>query len=559
MTFHTFLFFILGVCLLCSGQVSAKGVSITVSPNPAVLEENATIRVEIEMQGEDIPEIEFDPINIEVLEKNLSGQSSSTIIVNGSITVSKKFIYTIEVLPKKEGTAYLRNVRVIEAGKSKTVPNFAFKVLKTAQGPSPFFVMAVPDKTRAYVGESIIVRYYLYKRVAVQTFEIRKFPKLSGLLKRFRQENTRSERVQYNGDWYERSVLYTAQLFAEKPGELEVDPIQVKVKYPVRDSSDPFGNFGLGLGLRNVRSKTISSGPIQLSIKELPLEGQPPHFSGLVGPHNFELRVSKSKFLVNEPIELTLKVKGMGALENFEAPNILSDSRLEEFETNADLNIQEDFSAVKEFEYTYLARSPFSLDEQNFPLSYFNTETQRYVTQNLKMPALQAAGGTQIGAAANQNSDPISDSSQENSSFIRPEVGPSGPQTYAFLSPEFSDSIVWPWRFIYFVLALVLLVLMVLLGKDLRSASHQENPRKDIWKEIQSKGLNYHRLYQFLYLSGVRDKGASETLDGLPVSQKAKLYFSGLLEELAKKQYAHGKMDSKFRIEKRFFREVLKV
>ena len=67
----------------------------------------------------------------------------------------------------------------------------------------------------AFVGESILVRYYLYNRVTVNTTDIKKFPKLNKFLKRYHQERMVAEKVRYNGEIYTRRVLYTAQLLLE--------------------------------------------------------------------------------------------------------------------------------------------------------------------------------------------------------------------------------------------------------------------------------------------------------------------------------------------------------
>ena len=55
-------------------------------------------------------------------------------------------------------------------------------VLKTARRAKDIMAIAIADKESAFVGESIIVRYYLYNKIQVNTTDIKRFPKLSKFL-----------------------------------------------------------------------------------------------------------------------------------------------------------------------------------------------------------------------------------------------------------------------------------------------------------------------------------------------------------------------------------------
>ena len=168
----------------------------------------------------------------------------------------------------------------------------------------------MPKKT-LYLGEGITVRYFLYSKVPVNSVDIKKYPKLNNFLKRFLQEQERSERVSVDGQLYLRTQIYAAKLFPEKPGEVKIDPLELSASYPVVRSGDPFGTFGLN---RNFKTKTIASETVKLQVLPLP-QPVPENFTGLVGKHDFNLQFGQTKMIVNEPLEVKLTVAGGGALE----------------------------------------------------------------------------------------------------------------------------------------------------------------------------------------------------------------------------------------------------
>src|SRR5690606_26513137 len=120
---------------------------------------------------------------------------------------------------------------------------------------------------------------------------------------------------------------------------------------------------------------------------------RPDHFTGLVGKHDFQLVVGQNKLIVNQPLDIKLTISGVGALENLEAPKVLNHQGLEEFEINGDLKITDANQATKIFDYTYLAKENLQLPPRDFILSYFDQETQTYVTETMNFPELVVAGG----------------------------------------------------------------------------------------------------------------------------------------------------------------------
>jgi hypothetical protein len=204
-----------------------------------------------------------------------------------------------------------------------------------------------------------------------------------------------TERVEYKGKNFNRALLYSVQLFANTPGTVVLDSMSVTTrKNEIRDT---FG-FGLGLSIGGKPVQLISS-PINITVKPLPA-GAPSSFTGLVGNHHFELSTSKSKYLANEPIEMSLKVSGDGLLENYKAPTLFSASELEKFDDQGSLDIK-NFKATKNFRYTYLGRKNITIPSHQISFSYFNPASLKYETQNIMMPEIFVDGASSLPPSQN--------------------------------------------------------------------------------------------------------------------------------------------------------------
>jgi hypothetical protein len=382
---------ILWIFLFVCNFAFANEVKVEINPRRPVAGEvfQAHFRIFTDFEGE--PVINFSPWEVEVVGKSNQGVSTRTIYANGRLTVTREITYVYDLVASKPGAAGLRDI-TIQLG-DKTIPHASVSVsiLKEAEEPQPIFVMADVPKKSVYVGEGIIVRYYIYSRVPFQNLDIKKYPKLDSFLKRFLQEPDRVENVSVNGELFQRTSIYSVKLYPEKKGVFKIDPLHLSVRYIAGGSADPFGAFGLN---REVRSKSFSSESVSIEVKPLP-EPIPPHFSGLVGKHDFSLDYGQSRLIVNEPLELKLTVSGVGALENLEAPQMFKNPGLEEFEVNGELKILNADHATKVFDYTYLAKENLTIPARDLQLSYLDPDQGRYVVSTIKVPEVVVAGGGQ--------------------------------------------------------------------------------------------------------------------------------------------------------------------
>lgn len=372
-----------------SWKLAADELKIELNPAKPVQGEVFQAYLRIFTDKSDEPNITFSPSGLEVVGKVNQGISTRTIYANGKLSVTRELTFVYDFVANRTGTSYLRDINVQIGSKTLRHPNLAITVLKEPEVMADVFVMADVPKKWLYVGEGVTVRYYLYSKVPVSNLDVKKYPKLNHFLKRFLQEPERSERVSVDGQVYLRTQIYAAKLFPEKTGELKVDSLSLSATYPSSGSNDPFGAFGLG---REFKTRNLISEVIKIDVKPVPAP-VPADFTGLVGNHEFSLQAAQTKLIVNEPLEIKLTVSGVGALENLEAPVLLKNQALEEFETNGELKITDANLATKVFDYTFLAKSNISLPVQELSLSYFDPVSEKYIPVQLKIPEVVVAGG----------------------------------------------------------------------------------------------------------------------------------------------------------------------
>jgi len=164
-------------------------IKISVQPESPVMGESFNIVFKVITEDGTDPIVSFEPQGIEVLGKQETGISTKTTYINGKLTVERSITIVYEVVAQKSGTKYLRRIVAEVNGKKIKHRTYPVRVLSQAKKAAKILAVAIVDKESAFVGESILVRYYLYSKVQVSSTGIKKFPKLDKFLKRFHQES----------------------------------------------------------------------------------------------------------------------------------------------------------------------------------------------------------------------------------------------------------------------------------------------------------------------------------------------------------------------------------
>ncbi|OUR93051.1 hypothetical protein A9Q84_21340 [Halobacteriovorax marinus] len=537
--------------LSCFNTFSSDKVKVLIQPSRPIVNEPFDLIFKIKLTGNEEPYISFDPGNAQVTGRSNRGVSVKTTIINGKFTTTKEVTYVYNIISERSGRLLIKNVEVdFGNGKKEKIKNLKINVLREAKRPKDIFILAIPSKTDVFVGEGFDVNYYLYFRVGVLGNEVEKYPPLGKFLKRFHMVNEVVETVRYQGEIYRRSLKYSARLFAQKAGEATIDPIKLKVQYsPNRNR----GAFGFGIQLGQYRTRSFQSKKVKINVMSLPTENIPPYFSGLVGKHEYTLTVPRNKYVVNEAVEAKLEVKGVGALEALDPPVVFSHPNLEEFDTKGELQAINQQIHKKTFEYTYLARSSFVINEKNLKVAYFDPDTREYVTTEIQVPKLIISGSSVTSKSYTRPSKDTSIEVLDQESNLEAEkIGLVGIN----LGKSETRSIT-PFKF---NLCLGFVILLI-LGSFFIRKSEDSGIKSEINKLVKlniSKNGTFSSLYGLLnMIPGEDSLNPREKLEQSKLSSSSKKYFSLLLDSLERGTYSN-ESKNKVDIHKKHFSELRK-
>ena len=495
--------------------------------------------------NEDVePVIDFSPYKVEVVGKNNYGIKTSTTFMNGKFSTSREITIVYELAASQTGVAGLRDINIQIGTKTLRHPSLTFTVLKEPEVAADVFVMAEVPKKTIFLGEGIVVRYFLYSKVQVSNLDIKKYPKLNNFLKRFLQEPDRAERVSVDGQLYIRTQIYGAKIFPEKIGELKVDPIHVSATVLTSRGGDPFGTFGFG---RESRVKAVSSESIKVEVQPLPEDSKDGNFTGLVGKHDFDLQINSSRLIVNEPLEVKLTVIGGGALENMEAPTIFKNENLEEFESNGDLKIMDANQATKVFDYTFLPKANMNIPPSTLTLTYFDPDSMKYVPIRLSITELTVAGEGQ----KNKNEIKKDDTEEAKSLISIPEIPTS------LAGPILEGAKSWKSYLGYLNLGLSILALIIALGVIIKKEKIPAFSSHTIPADFKRGKFILSEFTRWITpLISKTGKSPSAVIKDSNLSQETKSYFIDLLNSNDNKDYSHTKGQLNFVYQSHSFKEL---
>ena len=533
------------ISMLMFNLAFADSIKIELNPARPVAGQTFQAIFRIYTDADEEPSINFSPFRLEVVGKNNYGIKTSSVWINGKFTTTREMTIIYDLVPTSFGIAGLRDITVQVGSKTLRHPSMTFDVLKEPEVAADVFVMADVPKKSIFLGEGIVVRYYLYSKVQVSNLDIKKYPKLNNFLKRFLQEPDRQERVSVDGEIYLRTQIYGAKLFPEKIGELRVDPLHLTATVIAGRGSDPFGTFGFG---GQARTKTLASESVKVEVRPLPEQGKDVNFTGLVGKHDFDLQLNSSRLIVNEPLEVKLTISGGGALENMEAPTLLKHPDLEEFESNGDLKIQDADQATKVFDYTFLPKANLTIPASTVTLSYFDPDTMRYVPVELPLSEIVVAGAAESGRKTPKKDEPEASKDKELSL-------PKVPTTLS--GPLLEGTKSWKSLLNYLNLGLSVAAILIALGVIIKKEKIPSFTNSTVPSEFKKGQFKFSEFTRWMTpLISKTGKSPMAVIKDSDLSQETKTYFIDLLNSSDYKDYSVTKGQFNFVYRSDSFKEL---
>ena len=405
------LYFSFGIMLLTylgipglTTEVFAQKFSASVNKNKVATSEIFQLDFTINANGKNFTPPSLNDFNI------YSGpnQSSSVQIINGNMSQSITLSYYLSA--KKEGTFTIGPASIIVGGNTLHSNSITIEVSKgnpqqqnqarsgdddSQQGQrnnsNTLFVRTSLSKSKAYVGEQIVVSHKVYTRRNLKGFQDAKFPSYDGFFAQEPTRNAQYEITQENIDGVTYSVveIKKAFLFPQKSGKIKIEPIEVEcvVREKTGKSNDPFeqifGNDPFFGGFSSYKDVVYNISSNAATVEVLPLPDKPSGFSGAVGDFSMNAVIDKEQVKENEAINLKITISGKGNLKLIDPPSIEFPSEFETYDPKTNENINTTSSGVsgsKTFEYLIIPRHEgiYKLPAINF--QYFNADKKNYTT-----------------------------------------------------------------------------------------------------------------------------------------------------------------------------------
>ena len=406
--------------IVASGQTDIK----VEAPNVVAADEQFNVTFIIE--GEENPsDFQWSSgSDFQVLWGPQSGRSTSIQIINGKRTKSVQTTYTYVLRPASSGRFSLPPATAKVNGKEIRSGQVAIQVAaagaassssqqRSAQQPgqtqqaggagiqdSDIFLKMDLSRTKAVVGEPIIVTLKLYQRVNIGGFENVVFPTFNGFWSQEIEAPTNIEfsREVYDGQIYNSALLRKFVIIPQQQGQVKIDPAEMVCLVNVRVSSGGTSIFdGFFDDYRTVRKK-ISTGAVTVNVSPLPA-GAPASFGGGVGSFSISAKLSRDTLKTHEAASLLVTVSGKGNISLLEAPKVKFPPDMEVYDTKVSEKVdQGGLSGSKYYEFPFIPRSHGDFVIEPVKYSYYDVNQGRYVTLETETIPVAVVRGNETDA-----------------------------------------------------------------------------------------------------------------------------------------------------------------
>ena len=369
---------------------------------------------------------EFNPPQIsdfQVLAGPTTSTMSSTNIVNGQRTHTYQESFTFVLLAKGEGKFTIPSASVVIDKDTYTSKAVTIEVVKSPQrgnsdatgngvnnrdryptiGEDDLILSLTLSKNNVVKGEPVIATLKLLTRTNISGVEDIKFPSFNGFWSQEIEAPTSLEFVRetYKGEIYSAALLRKYMLLPQQTGELYIDPAEMICAVQVRSSAPSLSIFDDFFDNYQTLKKRIHTPKTKVNVKPLP-GGAPASFTGGVGDYRLDVKLSRDSLNAHEAASLIVTVSGTGNLNLIEAPKVNFPPDFEVYDVKRRENISTSSSGssgTRTFEYPFIPRSSGDFEIEPIEFSYYNVNSNKYITLKSEPKAISVARGEESGAA----------------------------------------------------------------------------------------------------------------------------------------------------------------
>jgi hypothetical protein len=453
--------------LAAQSQVTAK-----LEPQSIALGESAQLTVTSNGPTESsVPQID----GLEIVQ---IGEESSMQMINGNVTTNVAQVFSVTpnragdfTIPPVGGSGQPLRLHVDKGNGAQTqrampqsrshlpAPTLSQpsrSATVDSKNQSAFLRVELP-KQELTVGELVPVKVKAYFRAGVSA-SLNGLPVLSSdafTLNKL-DDNPEETRQLVDGVPY-TVVTWTSALSAVKAGDYPLNlelPVMVTVRGKSPRGSNPFKDFfsnDSGFDdaffddfFANATQKplTLHTDGTTVKIKPLPTQGRPADFSGAVGQFDVNAEASAKTGTTGDPLTLKINIEGRGNFDRVTTNGLTNSSDWKTYKPSGKFAASDSagLEGTKTFEQSIVPRKAGPHEIPAVSFSYFDPETQRYVTKTTAPMALEIAQGSAPVTTTPPASAPVSETSKANRDDLAPDQLVTG-RTVASLRPL----ILKPW------------------------------------------------------------------------------------------------------------------
>jgi hypothetical protein len=245
-------------------------------------------------------------------------------------------------------------------------------VPETARGDEDLFIEARADKSSVYLGEPVVVSWWIYTQSDILRYRSTAEPKHDDFWSEdlFVPSGPLGwDRAEVKGRSYQAALLLKRALFPLKSGRLTVTPLEAEVT-TLQSAFYPSGSVVRG------------SRPVMVEVKPLPASGRPDGFEPTnVGRFELEAGVDRDKIKADESLTLKVTVRGEGNIRNVRLRKLDRVTGFRVYEPATSERVEHTSDGVRgERVYTYLLQPELGGDLvlPAVSLAYFDPRERHY-------------------------------------------------------------------------------------------------------------------------------------------------------------------------------------
>ena len=388
---------------------SAQSVKMSVSADRGQRQISVGDRFYITITVSDVngdPEQPRDVPGAKVLYFSRTGQSSSFSSINGQVSQSVSYTWTLTLRALEEGKFTFGPVTVggvksntisynIGAPMPQQEPDNQHqpgtnrnidsdKPEYIGKGDGNLFMRAEVSQSTAYLNQAILYTVKLYSSYdAIKFIGATASPKFDGfVVEESKDISTSLQYETYNGKTYATAIIARYIIFPQHEGTLTVKGNTYTVSVDQREYyRDPFyGSMSYSKPLQ----LNVTPNELTVNVKSLP-QPVPADFSGGVGNFKISSSLPAQKFVTNQVGSIVYTVEGSGNIKYITLPDLqkIYPQELEVYTPTSETKVnvgRTDVSGTVKFDYSFMPLEGGTFRLPDVKLVYFNPSTGQYET-----------------------------------------------------------------------------------------------------------------------------------------------------------------------------------